>query len=187
MDFGPLMATVAKAALFVVKKVSGLLDRVHSPVMVLGSQSMLSPERVGELVDAVDQLGMPVFLTVMARGLLGEDHRLQIRYKRKDALKHTDLVILAGIPCDFRMDYCRVLGPGARLVAANHSKHDLNRDSERIPRRLPRKGFNLNRKPDVALHADPLLSIVALARETTVRDGNLWIDPTDFRKGSISM
>lgn len=36
--------------------------------------------------------------------------------------------------------------------------------------------MNLNRKPDVALHADPFLSIVALARETTVRDGNRWID-----------
>ena len=143
-----------------VKKVAGLLERVHSPVMVLGSQSMLSPERVGELVDAVDQLGMPVFLTGMARGLLGEDHQLQIRHHRKDALKHADLVILAGMPCDFRMDYGRVLGRKTRLVAANRSKHDLN----------------LNRKPDVALHADPFLSIVALARETTVRDGNRWID-----------
>ncbi len=143
-----------------VKKVARMLDRVRSPVMVLGSQSMLSPARVGELVVAVDQLGMPVFLTGMARGLLGEDHRLQIRHNRKGALKHADLVIMAGMPCDFRMDYGRVLGRGTRLVAANRSKHDLN----------------LNRKPDVALHADPFLFIRALARETAACERNRWKD-----------
>lgn len=143
-----------------VKKAAGLLAQANSPVMVLGSQSMLSPDRVGELVDAVDQLGMPVFLTGMARGLLGEDNRLQIRHKRKEALKQADLVIMAGMPCDFRMDYGRVIGRKTLLIAANRSKHDLN----------------LNRKPDVALHADPFLFIVAIARETAARERNRWIE-----------
>ncbi|MCB2148062.1 MAG: thiamine pyrophosphate-binding protein [Deltaproteobacteria bacterium] len=143
-----------------VKKVAALLDRVHFPVMVLGSQAMLCPDRVGELAAAVDQLGIPVFLTGMARGLLGEDHRLQIRHKRKGALKQADLVIMAGMPCDFRMDYGRVMGRKTTLVAANRSKHDLY----------------LNRKPDVALHADPFFFLAALARETVLQSGERWMD-----------
>jgi acetolactate synthase-1/2/3 large subunit len=143
-----------------VKKVAGLLERVHSPVMVLGSQSMLCQQRVGELVSAVDQLGVPVFLTGMARGVLGEDHRLQIRHKRKGALEQADLVILAGMPCDFRMDYGRVLGRQTALVAADRSKHDLY----------------LNRKPDVAVHADPFFFLLALSRETAKWEGDRWTD-----------
>jgi acetolactate synthase-1/2/3 large subunit len=37
----------------------------------------------------------------MARGLLGAGHRLQMRHARKAALKQADLVLLAGVPCDF--------------------------------------------------------------------------------------
>jgi len=143
-----------------VKKVARLLDRVHCPVMVLGSQSMLYPQRVGELVDAVNQLGVPVFLTGMARGLLGEDHRLQIRHKRRAALKQADLVIMAGMPCDFRMDYGRGLGRQTSLVAVNRSKHDLH----------------LNRKPEVGVHADPFFFLLALSRETAHCEGDQWAD-----------
>jgi thiamine pyrophosphate-dependent acetolactate synthase large subunit-like protein len=143
-----------------VKAAAGLLERASSPVMVLGSQAMLSPARTDELTAALEKLAMPIFLTGMARGLLGEDHRLQIRHHRKGALKQADLVIVAGMPCDFRMDYGRSIGRKATLVAANRSKHDLN----------------LNRKPDVALHTDPLLFITALARQTGMDNRYRWID-----------
>ncbi len=143
-----------------VQKAAGRLAQAQSPVMVVGSQAMLSPGRVGELAAAVDQLGIPVYLTGMARGLLGEDHRLQIRHRRKAALKGADLVIMAGMPCDFRLDYGRALGRGTCLVAANRSKHDLY----------------LNRKPNVALHADPFFFLLALARETGQGDADRWLD-----------
>ena len=38
---------------------------------------MLQPTRVDQLVQAVEKLGIPVFLSGMARGLLGADHPLQ--------------------------------------------------------------------------------------------------------------
>ncbi len=143
-----------------VKKVAGLLNRHHSPLLVLGSQAMLSPERVGDLVAAVEHLSMPVFLTGMARGLLGQTSRLHIRHKRKGALKRADLVIMAGMPCDFRMDYGRALDRKTTLVAANRSKHDLY----------------LNRKPDVAVLADPSLFLIALARQMGMEIGDRWLD-----------
>jgi acetolactate synthase-1/2/3 large subunit len=58
------------------------------------------------------------------------------------------------------MDYGRVLGRKTILVAANRSRHDLY----------------LNRKPDVALHADPFFFLAALARETAMQSGERWID-----------
>lgn len=42
-----------------------------------------------------------------------------MRHKRRAALKSADLVILAGVPADFRMDYGRVINRKARVIAVN--------------------------------------------------------------------
>jgi thiamine pyrophosphate-dependent acetolactate synthase large subunit-like protein len=102
---------------------------------------------VGEVAAAVEALGLPVYLAGGARGLLGVGHPLQLRHRRKEALREADLVLLAGFPVDFRMDYGRHLGRRAALVAVNRSEADLSR----------------NRKPDLAVHADPGLFLRALA------------------------
>lgn len=47
--------------------------------------------------------------------------------------------MLAGVPCDFRLDYGRQLRASTTLIAVNRSRHDLT----------------LNRKPALAVHADP--------------------------------
>ncbi|MGD9139083.1 MAG: thiamine pyrophosphate-binding protein [Desulfobacterales bacterium] len=41
------------------------------------------------------------------------------------ALKNADLVMLAGMPCDFRLGYGRSFGSGSRLISINRSKDDL--------------------------------------------------------------
>ena len=79
------------------------LEAARRPLMVIGSQAMLDVASVGALRQAVERLGVPVFLSGMARGLLGAGHRLQFRHKRREALREADLVILAGVPCDFRL------------------------------------------------------------------------------------
>ena len=92
-------------------------------------------------------MGIPVFLTGMARGLLGRSHTLQMRHQRKKALKNADLVILAGMPCDFRLGYGRSFGSGSRIISINRSKADLK----------------LNCRPDLAVLSDPFLFLCALA------------------------
>src|SRR5262249_22581209 len=57
------------------------------------------------------------------------------------------LVLLAGIPNDFRLDYGRQIGRGARLLAVNRSAADLT----------------LNRKPALGVQADAGLFLEALA------------------------
>ncbi|HEY8022452.1 MAG TPA: thiamine pyrophosphate-binding protein [Thermoanaerobaculia bacterium] len=130
-----------------IAKLAARLARARRPVLVLGSQAMLAPGRVAELAAAVAALGAPVYLAGGARGLLGVAHPLQLRHRRREALKGADLVLLAGIPSDFRLDYGRQVGRRAELLSVNRSPSDLA----------------LNRKPDVGLVADPSAALIALA------------------------
>ena len=131
-------------------KVSLALEMIamsQKPVMILGSQAMLHAGNIATLAAAVESLGIPVYLAGMARGLLGRSHRLQMRHQRSKALKEADLVIMAGMPCDFRLNYGRSFGPETKIISVNRSKTDLR----------------LNCRPDLAVLSDPLLFLCALA------------------------
>ncbi len=132
-----------------VRKSSRLLQAAEKPVLLVGSQALADPRQAPRIAEAVESLGLPVFLTGMARGLLGRRHRLQIRHQRRRALKEADLVILAGVPCDFRLDYGRQISGRARLVAANRDPAALQQ----------------NRRPDLGVPADPGLFLRRLAEE----------------------
>jgi acetolactate synthase-1/2/3 large subunit len=124
-----------------------LLRGAERPVVLVGSQALLSATEVDALVRALDALGAPVYLSGMARGLLGAEHPLLRRQRRKEALREADLVILAGTPCDFRLDYGRHLGRGTRIVALNRSAGDLDR----------------NRAPTIGVETAPEVFLRALA------------------------
>ncbi len=141
-----------------IDKAVRLLEQAKTPVMVIGSQAMLHPDQAHLLAEAVADLGIPVYLAGMARGLMGPSHPLQMRHRRRDALKNSDLAILAGMPCDFRLDYGRVINPDAALLAVNRSKKDLF----------------LNRKPTLAVHGDPFLFVCALAQKPCQPDRQAW-------------
>jgi acetolactate synthase-1/2/3 large subunit len=57
-----------------VGQVARLLARAERPVLLIGSQAMISAGEAGALVEAVAALGLPVYLSGMARGLLGPGH-----------------------------------------------------------------------------------------------------------------
>lgn len=131
------------------KVVGRLIINAKKPVILIGSQATLSADKMNELTSAIGQLGIPVYLSGMARGLLGKNHRLQLRHQRKKALREADLVLLAGVPNDFRLDYGNHISSRARLVSINRCKEDLYR----------------NRRPTVAVHDDPGSFIEVLASE----------------------
>jgi acetolactate synthase-1/2/3 large subunit len=85
---------------------------------VIGSQAVVLASHADALARAVAVLGIPVYLSGMARGLLGRDHPLLLRHQRRDALREADCVLLAGVPCDFRLDYGKHVRRGATLIAA---------------------------------------------------------------------
>jgi len=134
-------------------QVAARLTNAQRPVMVVGSQAS-SPK----VAEAIDLLGVPVYLSGMSRGLLGAAHPLQMRHRRKEALRQADLVILAGVPADFRLNYGRDIAPGAVLISANRSADDLKK----------------NRKPDVALHVDPDAFLIRLASSVQRTDRDAW-------------
>ncbi|MFO1216030.1 MAG: thiamine pyrophosphate-binding protein [Burkholderiaceae bacterium] len=119
-------------------KALAALRRSERPLMVIGSQAVVQAAEAQALAAAVQTLGIPVYLSGMARGLLGRDHPLQMRHQRRHALREADCVLLAGVPCDFRLDYGRHVRRSATLIAANRSTRDAR----------------LNRRPDVSALGD---------------------------------
>ncbi len=148
---GPPTGSVQKAAQAIMKS--------KKPLLILGSQSMLFPERTDELGRALSYIGVPAYLAGMSRGLLGREHPLLARHHRREALREADCVLLAGMPCDFRLDYGRSISKDAFLISVNRSLHDLK----------------LNRKPDIGIHSDPFLTLRAIAAEL---NGNYAPDPS---------
>ena len=90
-----------------VRATAAALSRASRPLTIIGSQTLASGTNPVLVAAAIERLGIPVYLSGMARGLLGRDDALQIRHQRRLALKEADCVILAGVPCDFRLDYGR--------------------------------------------------------------------------------
>jgi acetolactate synthase-1/2/3 large subunit len=123
------------------------LGAARRPLLLVGSQALVDARWAGAVAAAVGRLGVPTYLSGMARGLVGRGHPLQLRHRRREALREADLVILAGVPCDFRLDYGRHIPRRAVYVAANRSHADLTR----------------NRRPEIGLLADPGLFLQALA------------------------
>jgi acetolactate synthase-1/2/3 large subunit len=123
------------------------LARAERPVLVVGSQAVGHGATVLPLASAIARLGIPTWLSGMARGLLGRDHAVQFRHKRREALREADLVILAGTPCDFRLEYGRHISRRAALIGVNRSAEDLVK----------------NRRPQVGVVGPPDAFLRALA------------------------
>ncbi|MCH9008631.1 thiamine pyrophosphate-binding protein [candidate division KSB1 bacterium] len=139
---------VPRPAASLVRKVADKLVRAEKPLLLVGSQALIQTEQVEELAKAVQRLGIPVYLSGMARGLLGKGHALQMRHKRRQALKEADLVILAGVPCDFRLDYGRHIRRKSFLIAANRSNTEMRK----------------NRRPNLAIRSDVAAFLIELAK-----------------------
>jgi len=123
------------------------LGKAERPLMVIGSQALAQATNALRLAEAVTRLGIPVYLSGMARGLLGRNHPLQMRHERRKALRESDCVVLAGVPCDFRLDYGKHVKRSATLIAANRSA----------------KEARLNRTPTIAAIGDASFFIEQLS------------------------
>lgn len=144
-----------------VRRANRLLKASKQPVLLVGSQATLDPPRIDELAAAVERLGIPVYLTGMARGLLGRGHGLQLRHQRRKALREADLVIAAGVPFDFRLEYGRQISRRAKVIAVNRSADEVTK----------------NRRPQLAVEADSGVFLQALAEADFDRDSwRPWLE-----------
>ncbi len=121
-----------------IKKVAQTLLEAKRPLLIIGSQTLVDAQKSTALQQAVKKLGVPTYLSGMARGLLGHNP-LHLRHKRSKALREADVIILAGVPVDFRLGYGRTIPRSTTYISINRSKEDLTK----------------NRRPTVGVLADP--------------------------------
>lgn len=153
----PEQIQVPKFSQAQLEKAIQMLKKAKRPLMVLGSGAMSQPKHADELASAVEKMGIPVYLSGMGRGLLGTDSHIQMRHKRKEAIKESDLIILAGVPNDFRLDYGNHIG--TRYFVSIH--RDI-------------KELMLNKKPTLPIQADPGDFLIALSSHFSF-EGKEWI------------
>lgn len=138
-----------------VQAVIQALQAAERPVLLLGSGAMLKPSLAPQLADTVKYLGIPVYLSGMARGLVGRSNGIQFHHHRKEALREADLILLAGVPCDFRLNYGRNLNRKARKIAINRSRQELRR----------------NIRPTLAVRTDPGAFLIELEKKAPALPG----------------
>jgi len=134
------------------------IAKAERPLLIVGSQALVDARQAAATAEAIERLGIPVYLSGMARGLMGLSHPLHRRHQRRKAIREADLVILAGVPSDFRLDYGRHVRRSACLISANRSKIDLKR----------------NRKPDIGALADAGLFLRTLVGEIEPHTHKRW-------------
>ena len=134
-------------------KTADFLQKANKPLLIIGSQALTQPNQAQALQESLIKLGIPTYLSGMARGLLGL-HPLHSRHKRSQALKEADLVLLAGVPQDFRLNYGRSIPRHTPIISINRSTLDMR----------------LNRKPTLGILADPGHFLRQLAGQVNRRD-----------------
>jgi len=87
-----------------VARIAALLGSARRPVLVLGSDVWLGGAEEAARVSA-ETLRLPVIANGQARGVLPRGHQLLVTRARSVALAEADLVIVAGVPLDFRLRY----------------------------------------------------------------------------------
>ncbi|MHB1271685.1 MAG: thiamine pyrophosphate-binding protein [Rhodanobacter sp.] len=130
-----------------VERAAAALARAERPLLLVGSQAVVEAANVDRVAAAVSALQLPFYLSGMARGLLGRAHPRQLFHQRRQALREADCVVLAGVPCDFRLDYGRHVRRSASLIVANRSRREAR----------------LNRTPTITALGDAGLFLEALA------------------------
>jgi acetolactate synthase-1/2/3 large subunit len=142
-----------------VERAAELLARAERPAIMAGT-GLYWARGEGGLRELAERGRIPVYLNGMGRGCLPADHDLYFSRTRGAALKGADVVVVVGVPLDFRLGFGGSIGEDAKLIRV---------DVE--PNRLER-----NRVADVDLVGDVAATLGALAAAIPERTGGAWID-----------
>jgi acetolactate synthase-1/2/3 large subunit len=143
-----------------VQRAARLIREAERPAVIAGG-SVWWARAEAELRNLVEAAHLPLSVNGMARGMLPPGHPLFFSRARGPALGDADLILVIGVPLDFRLNWGQppVFPDGAKLVFIDvdgHRKH---------------------RAPDVALYGDLKAALAALGeavRGTPARDA--WLE-----------
>lgn len=146
------------------------LKKAARPTLVVGGQTLvnMTQNQAAEVARAIEELGLPVWLGGMARGLLGRHHPLQFIHKRTAALKQSDCAVITGFPFDFRLGYGQKINKKATLISANLSAEDLFK----------------NRRPDIPVQMHPGEFLIRLAQKlgSDAQASQFWLEDCQSRE-----
>tara|TARA_Y100001970_G_scaffold82274_1_gene104204 strand:- start:3873 stop:5588 length:1716 start_codon:yes stop_codon:yes gene_type:complete len=139
-----------------------MILKAKKPLLLIGSQLMINVLNIEKISKQLSLMNMPIFVSGMARGLMSNKDIEIFRHKRTLALNECDLVILAGVPCDFRLGYGRQINKDAKIIAINRDRKDLY----------------LNIKPSLAIQSDPGSFISKISEKVSENKLNysVWLD-----------
>jgi acetolactate synthase-1/2/3 large subunit len=129
-----------------ISRAAQLIREAQRPSVIAGSSVWWSHAE-GELKDLIEAAHLPLSVNGMARGMLPPGHPLFFPRARGAALGEADLILVIGVPLDFRLNWGQppVFPDDARLVFIDvdgHRKH---------------------RSPEVAVYGDLKAALAALA------------------------
>jgi acetolactate synthase-1/2/3 large subunit len=129
-----------------IQRAAQLIREAQRPSVIAGGSVWWSHAE-GELKDLVETAHLPLSVNGMARGMLPPGHPLFFPRARAAALGEADLILVIGVPLDFRLNWGQppVFPDDARLVFIDvdgHRKH---------------------RSPEVAIYGDLKAALAALA------------------------
>ncbi|QIA27247.1 acetolactate synthase [Thermaerobacter sp. PB12/4term] len=112
-----------------VERAAAVLRRARRPVALVGSQVHWSPDpqAVSRFAEVAQ---VPVFTNGMARGVLAAGDPFFFQLCRKQALAEADVVLVAGTPLDFRLDYGQAIRREARIVQIDLDPGELGRNRD---------------------------------------------------------
>ena len=111
------------------------LKNSKRPLIIVGSQAVRFGE-TGDVIHALELIGAPVYLSGMARGLLGVSHPLLMRHKRSFSIAKADCVLIIGVALDFRLNYGKQIGKNTFLGMINLNAESLERNKDIRSRQL---------------------------------------------------
>ena len=143
-----------------VRRIVDLLREADRPALVAGS-GVWWARAEEQLVQFAEAAGLPAVLNGMARGMLPPEHPLFASRARGAALGEADLILVVGVPVDFRL---------------NFGAHPVFSDNARIVY-VDSDAYRKHRPASAALYGDVRAAMSALAhaaRDLPPRDG--WVE-----------
>jgi acetolactate synthase I/II/III large subunit len=114
-----------------IEKAVELIRKAEQPVVLAGGGVWWAHAET-ELRSLLEGAGLPLVVNGMARGMLPPGHPLNLSRSRRVALGEADLIVLAGVMLDFRVNFGQppVFSEDARLVYVDADDHRKHRTAE---------------------------------------------------------
>lgn len=104
-----------------VEAAKALLDSAERPAIMAGT-NLYWGHGEDALRELAERRGIPVCLNGQARGCLPADHELFFSRARSAALKGADVVLVIGVPMDFRLGFGGSIGEDAKIIYVDRAR-----------------------------------------------------------------